>query len=397
MPEVSGLSLRGIGALESQSKRDEACRFGVPPVEVLFDGCAMHLGPVVAGTGPVCSGGTRSGRSSARGRACPRRPTGGALQHRPARGAHRVMGAVAAENAAHVVLQVHVRLHRLDLETGLSHQSDVDAAGVIALEEPYVLVRPVEHLVVEPGHVLANHFKSQSGGGGTQRQRQAAAVRSIATELVDAGESVVVLGDLNEGPETAGEPPTNLATLFDLAGPLRSCYDLPGFDVGPRLGTFDSCGLQPPGLHLHLGRPAATVPRRFGISKRAMGQSEDAAHSLGRVSGHHNWYAAGVRPFRAVCAPQPLNAVASTSGVAPFRRTGLTARSGYLLDGFVELVGCQEVMSLLDAPARDVSCLPRSHSVLRQHSEEHAGMPMLGCFRLCRIEDASDDLAVVPG
>jgi endonuclease/exonuclease/phosphatase family metal-dependent hydrolase len=92
-------------------------------------------------------------------------------------------------------------------------------------------------------HVLVNHFKSQSGGGGTQRQRQAAAVRSIATELVDAGESVVVLGDLNEGPETAGEPPTNLATLFDPAGPLRSCYDLPGFDVGPRLGTFDSCGL----------------------------------------------------------------------------------------------------------------------------------------------------------
>jgi hypothetical protein len=60
---------------------------------------------------------------------------------------------------------------------------------------------------------------------------------------VDAGESVVVLGDLNEGPETAGEPPTNLATLFDPAGPLRSRYDLPGFDVGPRLGTFDSCGL----------------------------------------------------------------------------------------------------------------------------------------------------------
>jgi endonuclease/exonuclease/phosphatase family metal-dependent hydrolase len=36
---------------------------------------------------------------------------------------------------------------------------------------------------------------------------------------------------------------TNLATLFDPAGPLRSCYDLPGFDLGPRLDTFDSCGL----------------------------------------------------------------------------------------------------------------------------------------------------------
>jgi hypothetical protein len=130
-------------------------------------------------------------------------------------------------------------------------------------------------------HLLVNHFKSQSGGGGTQRQRQAAAVRSIATELVDAGESVVVLGDLNEGPETAGEPPTNLATLFDPAGPLRSCYDLPGFDVGPRARHVRQLRpVQPPGLHLHLGRPAATVPRRFGTSKRAMGQSEDAAHSL---------------------------------------------------------------------------------------------------------------------
>lgn len=28
----------------------------------------------------------------------------------------------------------------------------------------------------------------------------------------------------------AGQPPVNLAGLFDPAGPL-SCYDLPGFDV----------------------------------------------------------------------------------------------------------------------------------------------------------------------
>jgi hypothetical protein len=172
-------------------------------------------------------------------------------------------------------------------------------------------------------HLLVNHFKSQSGGGGTQRQRQAAAVRSIATELVDAGESVVVLGDLNEGPETAGEPPTNLATLFDPAGPLRSCYDLPGFDVGPRARHVRQLRpVQPPGLHLHLGRPAGTVPRRFGISKRAVGHSEDAAHSLGRVSGHHNWYAAGVRPFRAVCAPQPLNAAHQRVGLLRFDGPG---------------------------------------------------------------------------
>ena len=49
-------------------------------------------------------------------------------------------------------------------------------------------------------YVLVNHFKSQSGGGGTKRKRQAAEVRRIVDRLVSLGEHVVVLGDLNEGP-----------------------------------------------------------------------------------------------------------------------------------------------------------------------------------------------------
>jgi endonuclease/exonuclease/phosphatase family metal-dependent hydrolase len=61
---------------------------------------------------------------------------------------------------------------------------------------------------------------------------------------VAAGEHVIVLGDLNEGPPAAGQPPTNLTALFDPAGPLTSCYDLPGFDIGARPGTFDSCSLR---------------------------------------------------------------------------------------------------------------------------------------------------------
>jgi endonuclease/exonuclease/phosphatase family metal-dependent hydrolase len=47
-------------------------------------------------------------------------------------------------------------------------------------------------------HVLVNHFKSQSGGGGAKRKRQAKAVRKIVNELVQAGAHVVVVGDLNE-------------------------------------------------------------------------------------------------------------------------------------------------------------------------------------------------------
>ena len=91
--------------------------------------------------------------------------------------------------------------------------------------------------------VLVNHFKSQSGGGGSKRERQANRVRRIVDGLVDDGDRVIVLGDLNEGPTAVDRPPTNLAALFDPTGPLVSCYDVDGFDVGARPGTFAPCGL----------------------------------------------------------------------------------------------------------------------------------------------------------
>ena len=105
-----------------------------------------------------------------------------------------------------------------------------------------------EYQVRTPGgvtlHVLVNHFKSQSGGGDAKRARQAAAVRGLAQGLVDQGQHVIVLGDLNEGPPAEGAAPSNLVTLFEQSGPLLSCYELPGFDAGPRPGSFDSCGLR---------------------------------------------------------------------------------------------------------------------------------------------------------
>jgi endonuclease/exonuclease/phosphatase family metal-dependent hydrolase len=60
---------------------------------------------------------------------------------------------------------------------------------------------------------------------------------------VQQGKHVVVLGDLNEGPTTGGTQAPNLISLYDNNSPLVDCYSLPGFDVGNRLGTFDSCGL----------------------------------------------------------------------------------------------------------------------------------------------------------
>ena len=123
-----------------------------------------------------------------------------------------------------------------------SHVDFTDDIGVVFSRDcaHYAVGLPTGGTV----HVLANHFKSQSGGGGAKRLRQATAVRAFVDDLVAAGEHVVVLGDLNEGSPTEDEAPTNLAPLFAPSGPVVSCFDLAGFDVGSRPGTFDSCGIR---------------------------------------------------------------------------------------------------------------------------------------------------------
>jgi Endonuclease/Exonuclease/phosphatase family len=95
--------------------------------------------------------------------------------------------------------------------------------------------------------VLVNHFKSQSGGGGPKRARQAQGVRTIVEELVAAGERhIVVLGDLNEGPTVLGQPAANLTSLVDPNGPRSRSTPCPPSTRGrgPRPGTFQSCGIR---------------------------------------------------------------------------------------------------------------------------------------------------------
>ena len=129
-----------------------------------------------------------------------------------------------------------------DIVSICSNVDRMDAVGTVFSRDcPQFEIRTPGGALI---HVLVNHFKSQSGGGGAKRMRQAVAVRAIANDLVQQGKHVVVLGDLNEGPATAGAQAMNLMPLFDNNSPLTDCYSLPGFDVGNKPGTFDSCGLR---------------------------------------------------------------------------------------------------------------------------------------------------------
>jgi len=69
-------------------------------------------------------------------------------------------------------------------------------------------------------------------------------VREIVDGLVAADEHVVVMGDLNEGSAAEDQVPTNLSPLFLNSSPLVLCYSLPGFQIGLRPGSFDSCGIR---------------------------------------------------------------------------------------------------------------------------------------------------------
>lgn len=122
-----------------------------------------------------------------------------------------------------------------------SHVDLTDAQGIVFSRDcPQYEVRTPGGTTLQ---VLVNHFKSQSGGGGAKRLRQATAVRTIADQLIAQGEHVVMLGDLNEGPRTGKPHADNLAPLYTNASPLVECWSHANFNDGGRPGSFDSCGL----------------------------------------------------------------------------------------------------------------------------------------------------------
>jgi len=130
----------------------------------------------------------------------------------------------------------------LDIRCIRSNVDARDAVGLIFSRDcaQYEIATPAGNTI----HILVNHFKSQSGGGGAKRKRQAEEVRRIVDRLFAQGQHVIVVGDLNEGPASPGAQAENLAPLFDNSSPLVDCYSQQGFDVGQKPGTFDTCGLR---------------------------------------------------------------------------------------------------------------------------------------------------------
>lgn len=127
------------------------------------------------------------------------------------------------------------------IESIISNVDTEDSKGEVFSRDcpQYEILTPNGNTV----HVLINHFKSQSGGGGEKRNRQAKQVRKIANTLVGENKHVVVLGDLNEGPKRGNTKAENLKPLYNRNSPLVDCFSLPNFDVGARPGTYNSCGL----------------------------------------------------------------------------------------------------------------------------------------------------------
>lgn len=132
-------------------------------------------------------------------------------------------------------IDVGILTRGLPVECIVSHVDDLDAEGrrVFSRDCPEFEVRlPSGELLV----VMVNHFKSKGYGSFREsaetRRRQAHRVRELYDARLAAGqELVVVLGDLNDTPDSAP-----LAPLLD-GGP-RDLAEHPSFDDGGWPGTF---------------------------------------------------------------------------------------------------------------------------------------------------------------
>jgi endonuclease/exonuclease/phosphatase family metal-dependent hydrolase len=116
-----------------------------------------------------------------------------------------------------------------------SHVDDRDQVGEIFSRDcpEFVLTTPTGARLV----VLVNHLKSKGFGTSSdaseKRERQAKRVKKIYERLLDEGdENVVVLGDLNDTPDSAPLKPLLMQTS------LKDITTHPSFSADARPGTF---------------------------------------------------------------------------------------------------------------------------------------------------------------
>ena len=174
------------------------------------------------------------------------------------------------------------------IDVGLYCASDVDIVSMQSHVDDPDPVRPgktlfsrdcpVYRLRMASGaelFVLLNHFKSQSFSSGNPdplRTRQSTRVREIYDELRAGGATLVaILGDFNKGPDpqNPAHHPT-LESLLDPGTPLVNVYDLPGFDVGPRPGSFQSCSLRNRLDYILLSPELAATATTGGIFRKGL-------------------------------------------------------------------------------------------------------------------------------
>ena len=79
-------------------------------------------------------------------------------------------------------------------------------------------------------------------GEGRSEPARPKGLRDIVDALLKSGEkNLIVMGDLNEGPDGQGNPSQHFAPLYAPSSPLVDVFSLPTFDPGTKPGTFQSC------------------------------------------------------------------------------------------------------------------------------------------------------------
>jgi endonuclease/exonuclease/phosphatase family metal-dependent hydrolase len=123
--------------------------------------------------------------------------------------------------------------------------------------------------------LLLNHLKSQSFTSWDPdplRSRQSTEVRAIYDRLrAEGARLIAVMGDFNKGP-TNDQPPQHptLGPLLGPDSPLVDATTLPGFDLGPRPGTFQSCSLRNRLDYVLLSPELADVATGGGIFRKGL-------------------------------------------------------------------------------------------------------------------------------